>query len=85
MEPASSYSPDDLANRSTEDSLTTADGEPWPLDRLGEPFGHADAVVTATGPPDPVLTAYHVEHYEPGTPFGNLANPADVSQELFDR
>lgn len=69
----------DVANRSTGRDLTTADGTYWPLESLGDALGGADAVVTATGAPNPVLTEERAARCEPGTPVVDLANPPDVA------
>lgn len=72
----------DVVNRSETHTLTTAGGEYWPLDQLEVPLQDADAVVTATGAETPVLTAGHVENCAPGTPILDLANPADVAEQV---
>lgn len=75
----------DVANRSVAEELATDDGRYWPLDELAEAVEHADAVVTATGAPEPVLTDEHANRCDPGTPVVDLANPQDVAPEAHGR
>lgn len=71
----------DIANRSEELELTSDDGTYWPLTELDKSLQSADAVVTATGAPDPVIRPEHIDHCGPETPVVDLANPSDVSAD----
>ncbi|MDY6817400.1 MAG: glutamyl-tRNA reductase [Halobacteriales archaeon] len=72
----------DVANRTPKPDLVTSDGACWPLTKLQEALQPADAVVTATGASDPILTRSDVRGCDPGTPIVDLANPADVDEEV---
>lgn len=74
----------DVANRSAERELTTDDGTYWPLDALGTALESVDAVVTATGASDALLTEAHAERCTPTTPVVDLANPPDVEPSVRD-
>lgn len=69
----------DIANRSEDRTLTTPDGRYWSLSNLERALQPAEAVVTATGASEPVLTSAHLDAVDPGTPVVDLANPPDVS------
>ncbi|PCR90826.1 glutamyl-tRNA reductase [Natrinema ejinorense] len=72
----------DVVNRSSAPEIATADGRYWPLESLGAAIADADAVVTATGAADPVVTAETMRELEHGTVVVDLANPPDVAEAV---
>lgn len=73
----------DIVNRSPAPELLDEFGdEYWPLSALASALEGADAVVTATGAPDPVLTTANASSLDPGTPVVDLANPPDVADAV---
>lgn len=73
----------DVVNRSPAPELRDeTGGEFWRLSNLATALDGADAVVTATGAPDPVVTQETVTELAPGTPLVDLANPPDVADAI---
>ncbi|MFB6084031.1 MAG: glutamyl-tRNA reductase, partial [Halorientalis sp.] len=73
----------DVANRSPAFDLTTADGAYWPLVEADVAASNVDAVVSATGASDPVLSEDVVENCS--GPVIDLANPPDLPAEARER
>ncbi|WP_265111451.1 glutamyl-tRNA reductase [Halosolutus halophilus] len=69
----------DVVNRTTAPGLPTGDGRYWPLDDLESALVEADAVVTATGAADPVLTPETAAGVGSDTLIVDLATPPDVA------
>ncbi|AGB32271.1 glutamyl-tRNA reductase [Natrinema pellirubrum DSM 15624] len=74
----------DAVNRSAAPQLPTEDGRYWPLEALEAALADADAIVTATGAPNPVVTLETIqgEGVDPGTPVVDLATPPDVAKPV---
>ncbi|MFA9501189.1 glutamyl-tRNA reductase [Natrinema sp. H-ect1] len=72
----------DAVNRSAASQLPTDDGRYWPLDALEAALSDADAIVTATGAPDPVVTLEAIQGVASETPVVDLATPPDVAKPV---
>ncbi|RZH67529.1 glutamyl-tRNA reductase [Natrinema altunense] len=72
----------DAVNRSAAPALPTDDGRDWPLEALERALADADAIVTATGAPDRVVTPEAMRRVGPGTPVVDLASPPDVAEPV---
>lgn len=72
----------DVVNRSTVTDLPSEDGQYWPLSALSNALSSADAVVTATGSNQPVLTAEAATVLDAETPVVDLAAPPDVAETV---
>lgn len=72
----------DVVNRSTVTDLPSEAGRYWPLSALSQALSGADAVVTATGSNQPVLTADAATALDAETPIVDLAAPPDVAEPV---
>ncbi|WP_226483314.1 glutamyl-tRNA reductase [Natrinema amylolyticum] len=72
----------DVVNRSSAPKLPTDDGRYWPLEFLESALTDADAVVTATGASEPVLTDETADAVAEDTLVVDLANPPDVADAV---
>lgn len=75
----------DVVNRSPTDEVASEDGRYWPLPDLSTALSGADAVVTATGSPEPVLTTETVAALDLDVPIVDLANPQDVAADVREK
>lgn len=74
----------DVVNRSPAPDLASEDGRYWPLPELDRAVAGADAVVAATGAPEPVLTPAACRGLDPDAVVVDLANPRDVAPAVAD-
>ncbi|WP_455448401.1 glutamyl-tRNA reductase [Natrinema thermotolerans] len=72
----------DAVNRSAASQLPTEDGRYWPLEALEAALSDADAIVTATGAPNPVVTLEAIQGVASETPVVDLATPPDVAKPV---
>lgn len=74
----------DVVNRSPARSLASDDGRYWPLERLVAAVDGADAVVSATASPDPVVTRPVAAGAATDAVFVDLARPRDVAEAVAE-